>query len=473
MQKLLKKIDYRHSDLLLLLVIALGFFIYLEALNLYNVVNPVDSLLPLWLISIVFILLIISFVLYLIFENKYSPIKYNKPFLILLYAVSIIGTAAIFIQPEVITIGIKIQNNVIYRTGEIIDVTTNLYLKPKIVFFFGWVANIIFCFLMIVIAPHRFKSLTIIKAFAYGLYVVMIVSVIYSLIKETNNYGLIFQKLFAPGSESSHIEDYGLKSFFNHRNIYGVYIEGTIGATLICYGISQKKRFLLISILLYIYLFLTICKTGIIITTAIFFIYLIWLAIRKIREGSKKGKVLLVSLVSLATVIAVTFTILCSVNEKFRLLLSNYFVNGYTFTSRTYIWQNTLTILSPAWWLTGRGYGTYNVILHNANIISSTDDTASAHSWIFSALGRAGIVGLIFMTLVIIVTISLLFRLYKKHNFLVAGLGFSALVFILHSLLEDNLYLLFIPLAMLLLINEMDKNKSVTENESKDKKSYI
>ena len=130
-------------------------------------------------------------------------------------------------------------------------------------------------------------------------------------------------------------------------------------------------------------------------------------------------------------------------------MLNDIFRDGFTFFSRTVIWDNAFTILSPLWWVIGRGYGTYNVMLYNANVVSTSDYTSYSHSWFISTIGRGGILAILLFLAIVVLTFYLALRLYKKNKFVIVSILFGALLFFAHSFMEDNYYLVFYFLVLL------------------------
>jgi len=455
MKNFLKKIEFRYQDIILLISLGLSLFIFIESSNLFRIINPITSISPFWLPTTAFIMMIIGFISYFIIENRYKPIHIDKILTIILFILMITGTIAIFIEPETFTIGITNKINPMYPSGAVIDVTTYLYLEPKFIFFYGWINNLLLAGVALFIIPHRFKTLYIVKILLWGMLIFVSVNFIYSLCTEYNNYLEILKRLFLIEKDISGIEQFGIKGFMSHRNGYATMFEICITVGLIVLGYTRKKRYIFPIVFTYILLLFTICKTAILIISIAFIIYLIWLAIIMIKNKNKKGKIILTITILVVSIIAILLSVLVAINSSFRNVIANFFINSNTFISRTYIWENTLTILGPTGWIIGRGFGDFNVILHNANIVSSIDDTSYAHSFIFSSLGRGGVIALLLIIFLITFIVNYNIKLYKKNKYLILATIIAAFVLILRGLMEDDHYYhLFILLTMLLLVKK-------------------
>ena len=461
MKNFLKRIEFRYTDIILLVVLALSVFILIiNSILMLSPVDPGNTVIPLWITSVAFALLFGGFIAYIFLEINIKPIKIDKILFIIICVLAFLGTFAIFVQPRYASVDITVQiDTLLHNKGDIVTVETYIGQQTKFVFFYGWITCFVLLFIGAFILPHRIKSLKILEVLTYLLLGAITISFIYSLYAEMNSYGELFKRLFLIEKDFSHIEQYGIKGFFPHRNTFGIFIEMTIFTSIVCYTFTHKRRYLIYSLICFLLFFFTICKTGLITTIIGLLLFFIWFSILKIKEGNKKGKVLLIVILSFIAVVGAALGVVSIVSEDFRTMLSNVFVNGYTITSRTFIWQNTITILSPAWWLLGRGYGSFNLMLHNANIVSSIDDTASTHSWIFSSLGRGGVLALLFMVIAIFFIFYFIKKQYKEHKYMSIALLAATTAVLLHSFMEDNHYLLFAILTILLIQNRIDEDK--------------
>lgn len=461
MKNFLKKINFRYQDIILMVSLLLSLYIFIESSNLFRIINPTSAISPFWLITTAFILMVGLYITYYILEKRFKPISYHRILVIFLFILMITGTVAIFIEPDTFTIGITNKINPLYPEGAVIDVTSYLYIEPKFVFFYGWINNLILAGVAIFIIPHRFNTLLILRVLLWGMLTFVAINFIYSLFTEYNNYLEIFKRLFLIEKDLSGIEQFGIKGLMSHRNGFATMLEVCIAAGLIYFAYSKKRRWIIAIIISYIILLFTICKTAILVITIGLIIYLIWQAILLIKEKNKKGKILLIITLSIVSTIAILISILVTLNVSIRNMVSDFFINSNTFISRTHIWQNTLTILGPTGWIIGRGFGTFNIILHNANIVSSLDNTAYAHSFIFSSLGRGGILALLLILSLIAFIVYYNIKLYKKNKYLILTIIIATFIFILRGLMEDDHYYhLFTILTILFLVKKIELEKT-------------
>ena len=168
MKRFLEKIDYRHTDILFLIVGGLAIYLFSESFALQYLINPNYSISPIWLSSTAFVLMIVGFISYVILEKRINLFSYDRVLLIILFVLALVGSVVIFVQPEDINFGIKVQLG--EDVGKIVDVYTYIDIKSKLVFFYGWITNIIACVFAVFIIPHRLKSLTIAYIFIFTVF---------------------------------------------------------------------------------------------------------------------------------------------------------------------------------------------------------------------------------------------------------------------------------------------------------------
>ena len=433
--KAIKKIQFRLSDIFLGIWFVFGMIIFYESNSVMGSNNVNNLYIPIWVHSIFFIVFIISFSIYFYLEKK--RINDNKILLLLFITIFLIISQAevIFLHPNII---IQWINN---SRGEPFLVTTQINNEIKLIHFFAISFMLLGFFAGVFIIPKRIKSIKFLYFIFNILFLVSIGIFIYSLIFD--NYILLFQKIFSINSLDVHIEACAPKGIFSNKNMYAVFIELCLFVSLINYSLTKRKYNLVLTIFYYLHLLLTLSWAGIISSTIVLFLSIIVHFILFIRNKNRKGIIITSSILSLALSAIIIFVLLLSFNESFRFYIT-WYKGERSFNERKGVWLLSIQIIKNAPFFNGSGYGIYNHILLNANIIA-TDyhyPIATSHSWFLSIMGRGGLIMLLSFISLLIVSIYDLIKIYKTNKEATIALASCQLVFFIHSSIDDPYYLI-------------------------------
>ena len=436
MLSFLKSKNLRWSDLAFVIGVLLSVPIIIESVIQMNVLNPVESMVPFGLTIALSILIIISYGTCLFFEFK----VYKSPVHLIPLAASVllilIGCLVMFLQPETITITYPDIN------GEALELGAAVSGQVRFVYFMCYFTTISMVYIVVFLLSYRIKNINFLIFFVNILTLICLFGILFSLISEFQQYGRLIQHIFS-GDESAPIKDYAIKSFMNHRNIYGALLEFTILSLMVSYIFTKRKINFIFIGLFYFEMLFTLCKTGLLITGASLIIWAAFLILRNNKNDKKKFYIWLAGIIgTIVVLISVSLTLFFTVpavNEK----VIYFFEGGGTMVGRIKIWKKASSILKDSL-VFGRGFGLFNSILFVVNSLVLSDPTFSVHSMFLSIIGRSGIIGLIAFLALMVYTVKCVIDILKKNptlgvTFLIAFTG----IFI-HCLFEDHYYVLFV-----------------------------
>lgn len=451
MIKFFKSLNLRWYDNFLVIGFLSSIPVYVEGMLLMGISSPVTTTIPFWLLTILCINDCACFLLYLIFGRK-SDQKLNIAIVTIFFLIVFVSAISM-LEPNPFTLN---SPNYMDPSLEDINVSFTVSKVARMTLMYNLICTIIPIYTAIFVLPQRMKNINIILVFGLVTYTVIVISIIYSVIKEFFNYGKLFTLLFDPKNDGTGIKNFVPKSFFNNSNIFGMVLEFGCVISFITMSISKRKYHIAYFVTFLIMLHLTFCRSAIAILDTLVFIYITYRAIMVIKANKKKGFIFLFTYLGSLTTIALTFIILYACNNYLARKIVFIFNQGsLTLSSRLAIWRYGSEALKNGRFFIGRGYGLFNLILFNATEMG----TSSSHSFIINLLGRGGIVYLgSYIGLLVYIFITA-FKTYKKDRILVSSILLALLTFIFHSCFEDNYYPVIVFSLFLLLVKEYHKEQ--------------
>ena len=464
MKNFIKSLELRISDLFLLIGF-LPFAIFLIFGQIFmQYQDPQQVALPLWAGIICFIVMIGSWGYYLYLEVYRSKEKYNLYILSVFAGLLLLNIVAIAVQPSMVV------ENVIIRAVQDRDpslIGTSLpaisYVSDthKFMFIAELSAVISFIYIGLFVLPKRFKNISFVKYLGYALFVFLGVLILYGYIAEYNDYVGFFKYLLGiDRPEDKSIYYFTIESFIIHRNAYGMCMMLGIIFAFINHSIDRKWYYYLFAAIFYINMIFSLCKTGLLISALIILIYIIYRLIATYHENPKRNKIILItggSIVGLAIlVIGISYISEGKTLGFVYSMIKSIGGNGETLDTRTYIWDNSFQLLQNGWWLIGRGFGTYNLMLLPMNEISHEDPVFPAHSAYVGLLAEGGILFLLAYLCLLGYSVYIALKCFKKEKGLTVAMSLGAIAFILYSFIEAIHYLVYVflfPIMVLYHIN--------------------
>ena len=449
MKSFIASLKLRKSDLFLLigLLAATPFFILGQYYMQYP--NPNDVDFKVWAFIPCFIVAAIMWGYYIYEEFKLGngPHKYISYIFIFLALIGLIG---VFVQPShfVENVVVRQQNPEIYyyHPGYVAIVTLEISTIHYVFFAMDIILLLAFIYIGLFIWPKRFTSVTFIKYLGYAVFVLIFALLVYSVIFEHDNFIPFIKILLGKGEPDANIYDYALKSFIIHRNAYGMTLMIAIVFAFINHAIEGKWWYYLIAGFCFVNMIFTYCKTGLLISALLIVFYVIYRLIVTYKEHQKRNKILFIAFGSIALlVIALGGVSYLSEGKILSPLYGviNSVIGSDTLDTRTYIWDNSFQLLRNGWWLIGRGFGLYNLVLLQMNIVNG-DPVFPAHSAYVGLLAEGGIFYLLAYLLFLGYSVYVIVRTYKKNPNLAIAVSLGVIAFVLYSFIEAIQYLVYV-----------------------------
>lgn len=445
-KKILCSLELKWTHLALISFLVFGFIIAIQSATILSDINNQNMILPLWVYILFFVFEAISLSIYLLgeYKNGYRPIPL---FVITLLILLITNTVTIFSNPETISLSL------INKDGVQFDITTSISIENKCIFSFSFIFYVVAIYTGVFIFSKNFSNNYLLCSLYIVFHIITIIAVTYSLIND--NYVLLLEKLFGNNmSDIIYIKYYTPKSLFGNSNTYGMYLEFGLCFSLLCFSIRKKYFHLILASIYYCLLITTICKSGLIVSTILLFIYTIVFLALNVRKHNKKGIITSSLVLTTFLLIFILILILILTNEDIKNKVAAIFIQDGSLTGRTDIWSYAFQIIGTKP-IFGYGYGIYNLLLFNATGLSPY-----SHNWIIAILGKGGILYLVSYLLLLGYSICVFFSIYKRDKNIFIATSFCWLLFFFHSFLEDLYYCLtYIIIIMAMLNNSLSKNK--------------
>lgn len=471
MKNFIKSLELRLSDLLLLLGLAvLAFFLYFGQEFMQHP-NPNDVPFPLWAAIICFVAMIGLFGSYLYIELYIRKEKFNPYIAISFAALALLNIVAILAQPasssEVVTIRYNADFPELVGTQE----TVLLSVSPmhKFIFIAELTGAATFIYIAFFVFSKRITGIKFIEYLGFLFFIFLGVMFLFSYITEYNCYLMTLKWLLRIDKDITMDElsgMYAVKSFILHKNAFGMMCMIGIIFTFINQSIKPRIWLYPLAVFFFINMVFSYCKTGILITLLVSFIYFIYRLIVTYKDHPKRNKITLIvtgSIILIAlVVVGVPYLTKGKVLGKIYELIKSVTGEGMTMTTRTYIWDNCWQLLRNGWWLIGRGFGSICLQLMPLNIVTHNDHVFPTHSSLLNMIGSGGILLLLGYLVFLGYSGYVVIKSYKKSPEFVFAVGIGVLCFLLYSIIETIHYLMLVFLFPIFVIY-FQKEKEVVE----------
>ena len=461
MKKFIESLHLRLSDLLLLIgFIAFAIFLIFGQEFMQHP-NPNEVALPLWAAIPCFIVMIGCWGAYLYIELYVRKLEFNPYIAISFAAIMMVNIIAIFIQPaqssEVVTI--RMDNADPSRVGTLETVLLSVSNYHKFIFIAELIGVAMFMYIAFFVFSKRIKNIMFIEFLGYALFILLGVIYVYSYITEYESYAAIFKFFLGQDKEHtfSQISDmYAVKSFILHKNAFGMVSMLGIIFCFINQSIRPRKWYYPLAAYFFISMIFSFCKTGILITIIVCFIYFIYRLIVTYKDHQKRNKitfiVLGVLLILGAFFVGIPYITKGKVFGKIYELISSITGGGKTLETRTYIWDNCYQLLQNGWWLIGRGFGTINLQLMPLNTVTHNEPLFPTHSAWINMVAEGGILTLLAYIAFLVYVSYVIYKSFKKSPNFVFAVTLGALCFFIYSFIETIQYLLYVFLFPIFVI---------------------
>lgn len=455
----IKNIKFRWSDLFFAIGAIFAILISVDSVKQMGTLNPVYTFTPFWLLIIYYFLSLGGLLTGLFFERKNLL---NKTCIVassIVFLLTLINFIVIFSQPNVIENTYTLSNNQSVLLG------THFSNQTKFVYFFNFSTLLLVFYIAIFVFPKRVANKKFLIFVFCLILVFTIFTILFSLIAEYKNYINLLKGLFAHTEGKEAIEKYAIKSIFHHRNIYGTLLEISVYISIINYSLTKNRINIYLFSIFYFFLLLTLCKTGIILCTLVILLFVLSNIIIVQRQNKKKliSSILIYCsiILSILMLVLIVYFSVPAIQNKINTLLDG----GGTIVGRVKIWKKSISIIGN-YFLVGRGYGVYNSMLYHVNTYVLSDKTFSSHSFIFSTLGRGGILCLIAFLTVLIYTYFIIIKSVKYSLTSSIFLLIILTSMIFHNLLEDNYYTIIVLSAVVMILFQDQKRANEINYES-------
>lgn len=464
MKAFIKSLKLRWTDLAFVVGVIPFAIILIFGVFYMQYPNPDDTHLPLWVAIIAFVVLLGCWGYYLyeeVWKKRDSFTKLNNLVIAILFSLVLINVIAILVQPtyHVENVIIRYSKTNPELVGTYINPPLNLYisLSHRFIFIFEVISAAMCIYIGLFVLPKRFTSVSFIKYLGYAFFLFLAALIIYGYIAEFNKYIGFFKYLFGiERPEGVFIYDFAIQSFILHRNAYGMMMMVGVVFAFICHEFKQKWYYYLLAAFFYINMIFSLCKTGLLISAIIAFIYVIYRLIITYKEHKKRNKTAIISIISIVLVAAAIFGISYftkgKVLGKLYDLIKSITGGGQSLDTRSYIWDNSYQLMQGGWWLIGRGFGTFNTMLMPMNIASHNDPVFPSHSSYIGLLAEGGILFLIAYLALLIYSGIIIYKSFKKAPGLTLTVSLGVFSFVMYSFIETIHYLVYVFLFPIMVI---------------------
>ena len=432
--------------------------------------NPDDVALPLWAAIMCFIVLLISWGYYLyieVWKKKREFNKLNSIIICILFSLVLLNIISIIVQPtnsiETVIIRINDDPSLINTTKDV-----HLYISGvhRAVFSFELIAAALCIYIGLFVLPKRFTSVSFIKYLGYIFFIFIFVLIIYSYISEFNQYiGFIKYAFGINRPEDKIIYDFTVQSFILHRNAYGMMMMIAIVFAFICNEFKHRWYFYALAIFFYINMVFSLCKTGLLISAISIFLYILYRLIVTYKNNKKRNKIALISIFSIVAVFVIIFGVAYlskgKIFGKLYSIIEAITRGGLSLETRSVIWDNSYQLMQNGWWLIGRGFGTFNVMLMRMNIVTHNEWVFPSHSSYIGLLAEGGILFLVAYLALLVYSGYVIFKSFRKQPGLTLTVSLGYISFVLYSFIETIHYLAYVFLfpIMVIYVNQSKENK--------------
>lgn len=467
MKKLIKSMELRWSDLFLLIgFIAFALFLCFGQEFMQHT-DPTIVNFPLWLSSIVFVVMIGTWGVYLFLEHKRGNVKINYIVYFFIF-LALFGAIVTLAQPanwseNVVCRQVNDFNQSLYpgiQINDVINVSGTLSITHKLTFTYELIGIVVLLYIGIFVFPKRFKSVEFIKYLSWAVMTFCAVVILAGYIMDHDCYPNFIKAI--TGQIDANPADFGVKSFILHRNAYGMCMLMGIIFAFISHSYNKKWWNYALVAFFYINMIFSYSKTSILIGALIIVLYVYFRLIYAFKEHKKRNTGLLIGY-SLILVIGVFFVGISYIT-KGKFLPQIYALIGGskggtgTLDMRTFIWDNCYQLLGNGKWLCGRGFGDFNVILQNMNDVNG-DHVFPSHNAFLNLLTEGGIVYLLSYLVLLGYSGYVFVRIFKKNPNLVFAMLLGVLSFFMYSFIETIHYLVYVFLLPVFIFDAVEKKE--------------
>lgn len=385
--------------------------------------SPTDRF-PVWLFTILLVLLISSFsflIFYLVKKKGYVANKKMVMFFIILliYEIIIIST---YKNNQTYSVKAFESGDIIYfsKSYSPYDYTYNIA---------RFLSVILLAFTIIDIVPKicSKNELYLICCILLG---VAFVSIIASLVLDSKNLVTMVQNSF----EDMHA--YAFKSFYPSKNTFGLVLLCSTLALFILHSGTNRSLYLYPLILVFIFLVLT--QSKIIIATNVlvllgYFGFRFCCTYKKHKKENIIALSITCAVILLGILLFLVVPPLKDILNKIYTHLFQSFKGVDTIEARKIIWDNSFDLISNHHNLfTGAGFGFFNDVLRSYNNADLnyqiiTDGASVAHNMYIELIGWGGIILLLFWVMLFAYIIYVLAKNFK-HNISFSAIGVISIV---------------------------------------------
>lgn len=472
-KQFIKSLELRWSDL----AYFLGFFPFAILLIFGQLFmqypNPNDVAFPLWAAIPTFILMIGLWGYYIFAEVIKKRNQFNRTHTIVvatLCSLVALNIIAIFVQPSIVHENVFIRASEVdpSSVGKLAEVIVPISVTHRVVFIFELIAAAMLIYTGLFVFPKRFTSLKFIKYLGWLLFGFLLALIVFGYIAEFDKYVGFIKYVLNIDRTADNIYVFAVQSFILHRNAYGMMMMVGIIFTLICHSFDKKWYYYAIAAFLYINMIFSLCKTGLLISALVVFIYVIYRLVSTYKERKKFCKTALISIFSVVLVVGVIFGIALiskgKVFGKLYSLIESITGGGGTIETRTFIWDNSYQLMRNGWWLIGRGFGTFNTMLMPMNDMTHADPVFPSHSSYIGLVAEGGILYLLAYIALLCYAGYAIYKSYKKDPALTLAISLGVLSFVLYSFIETIHYFVYVFLFPIMVIyNSKEKEAKPIE----------
>lgn len=473
-KEFIASLKLRRSDLMLFLGF-LPFAIFLIFGQLFmQYHDPNELALKIWMFIPLFVIIVVCWGYYLYLESKAEN---NPPQLVtwifaILTVLCILGIA---VQPSQVIeqVVVRMINGAntelfpeIQNVGDIITVTINISAIHKVFFILNITSIMVFIYIGLFIFPKRFTGLSFLKYLGYAVFALMGALILYSYIFEHGQYIPFIKTFLGMGDGEHDLYYYTVQSFIIHRNAFGMCMMIGIIFAMINHSIDKKWWYYLIIVYLYISMIFSWCKTGLLISAILIVAYVVFRLIITMEEHKKRNIRIFIVLGIIALLGILALGVAYLSKGKYLGFLYNLidsFLGTSTLDFRSYIWDNSYQLLRNGWWIIGRGFGTYSMMILKMNSVNG-DIVFPAHSAYVGLLSEGGIFYLLGYFALVSYTIYCAVKAFKYNPNLTFAMCLGALSFFLYSTTEEIQYLVYLFMFPIIILYHLSKNSRVVNN---------
>ena len=467
MKKFIQSLELRLSDLFLFIgFIAFAIFLIFGQ-EFMQQQDPTVVALPLWAAIIAFVVMVGCWGYYLYLELFVRKEYFNPYIAISFIALMMLNIIAIFVQPKESFVPNVVRFSSVDESLVGTTEIAHLVVTPthKFVFIGELIGVASFIYIGLFVFSKRIKNIKFIEYLGYALFGFLFVLIIYSYITEYNQYIGFIKYVLGIDRIKDLTNELTVKSFIIHRNAFGMCCMLGIIFCLINQSIKPRKWYYPLAAYFFISMIFSYCKTGILLSVAILFIYFIYRLIVTFKEHKKRNTI---TLIAVGSVILIAFVVIGlpyltkgKIFGKIYELIKEMTGEGQSIKTRSYIWDNCWLLLKDGWWLIGRGFGAVNLQLWPLNKVSHEEIVFPTHSAFMNMLAEGGIFLFLAYLAFLAYVVYVIIKSYKKSPELVVTVSLGVICFFLYSFIETIQYLMYVFLFPIFVIYFQKENNEV------------